>query len=453
MNIISKIVIVVFILLCFTNCNKYKYCTSTGVEVIYPTGTEQYINSNSDYLFNQNELHTFELNIPEKALEYIDADPAAEEYIEGSLTFEGETISPVKIRYKGSVGAYWGSLSGEDLNNPSGYKTATKLSMRIKLHDEYQTGDFYGLKNLQFHSQNNDDSQMRERLAYLLFRYMGVTAPRSVHAKLIINGTYYGLYLLTEHIDEEFLSYNFSDAAGNLYKDVWPLEEEDKATSSIDFLANLETNINSSTSAEIIKSFADEIVQSDDSLSKEIIRDRMDIEKIISFIIVDRVIRNDDGAFMWRYLGNKYINHNYFWYETPSNRKVHLIPWDMDNTFIMKILSASEQLINDSINSSSQCKMFYKDDWAISESDFCDKLTRTWAMFEDEHINRLNYFLSEVFSKDSVDMLIYKWCQQIEQATEEAAKIHDDAPSIESWENEVEDLKENIEYARNQLQN
>lgn len=56
----------------------------------------------SDYIFNDDVLHTFELNLPEPSLQQINADPGAEQYVEGSLTFEGETIEKVGIRYKGS---------------------------------------------------------------------------------------------------------------------------------------------------------------------------------------------------------------------------------------------------------------------------------------------------------------------------------------------------------------
>jgi len=98
-----------------------------------PSGDEQYLNQNSDYIFDQEKLHTFELDIPESALDLLNDDPAAEEYVEGSLTFEGETISPVGIRYKGSIGAFVGCVSGTDWANPSGHKTCTKLTMKIKI--------------------------------------------------------------------------------------------------------------------------------------------------------------------------------------------------------------------------------------------------------------------------------------------------------------------------------
>ena len=78
------------------------------IPIIQPKGSEQYLQLGSDYIFNQDSLHTFELIIPEKSLAKIDNDPAAEEYVEGMLIFNKDTLSPVGIRYKGAVGAFVG---------------------------------------------------------------------------------------------------------------------------------------------------------------------------------------------------------------------------------------------------------------------------------------------------------------------------------------------------------
>ena len=121
------------------------------VRTTLPKGDEQYLQFESDYIFDQQKLHTFKLNIPGSALAKIDADPSAEKYVEGSLTFEGETLSQVGIRYKGSVGAWVGGLSGFDWVNPSGHKIGTKLSMKIKINWNGLDQRFYGLNKIQLH--------------------------------------------------------------------------------------------------------------------------------------------------------------------------------------------------------------------------------------------------------------------------------------------------------------
>ncbi|MFT7249333.1 MAG: spore coat protein CotH [Arcticibacterium sp.] len=128
--------------------------------------------------------------------------------MEGVLIFEGDTLSPVGIRYKGSIGAWVGCLSGDHVFEPSGFKTCTKLSMKVNLNSDQK---FFNLKKLQFHSQNQDPSQMREKLCYWLFREMGIPALRSVHAKLVIYNKYRGLFALTEQVDKRFTKENFHE--------------------------------------------------------------------------------------------------------------------------------------------------------------------------------------------------------------------------------------------------
>ena len=55
---------------------------------------------------------------------------------------------------------------------------------------------------------------------------------------------------------------------------------------------------------------------------------------MISYAVVDRAIRNDDGVLHW-YTGltGSSSNHNYYWYEEPIKKKIHLIPWDLDSAF------------------------------------------------------------------------------------------------------------------------
>ena len=126
--------------------------------------------------------------------------------------------------------------------------------MKVKINWEGREEKFFGLKKIQLHSQNLDDSQMRERLAYWLFREMGVPAPRSIHARLLINGEYVGLFALTEQIDGRFTRYNYDDGKGNLYKEIWPITENAQPQSEQTFLSNLKTNEDDNPSVELILS-------------------------------------------------------------------------------------------------------------------------------------------------------------------------------------------------------
>jgi len=303
------------------------------VPVIIPEGNEAYIFGSSDHIYDQNELHTFELKLPKKALARLDANPADEVYEEGTLIFQGDTISPVGIRYKGSIGAFVGCTSGFFPLDPSGSKTCPKLSMKIKINWEGRDEKFYGLKKLQFHSMNQDDSQMRDRLGYWLFRQMDLPAPRAVHMRLIINDDFIGVFALVEQVDGRFTRYNWDDGKGNLYKEVWPIDDNGKGQSENKFLDALKTNEDENPSVNIIQSFGNEVANAKDAELKNVIRKWTDINSLVKYAVVDRAIKHDDGPFHWYCGGGECSNHNYYWYEEPNAEKLHLIAWDLDNAF------------------------------------------------------------------------------------------------------------------------
>lgn len=421
------------------------------VETIVPTGEEQYLNRDSDYIFDQNRLPTFELQIPGSAYAKLDADPAAEEYVEGRLTFEGETISPVGIRYKGSVGAWSGGLSSFNPMAPSGHKIRTKLSMKVKFNSYGPDKKFYGLNKLQFHSQNLDPSQMHERLGYWLFREMGVAAPRSVHARLVINGRYAGLYALTEQIDGQFARHHFADGEGNVYKEVWPLNADGQAHSEATYLRALKTNEDTSPDVQIIKTFAEELSAAPEDQVSGIVEQWMDLNEILALIAVDRAIRNDDGPFHWYCSGRECMNHNYYWYEDPTRNRLHLIPWDLDNAFenIISDVNPVTPIADRWGEVSRDCEPFGHGLLNIPQrSAACDKLTRGWARFEQAYADQRDRLFAGPLSKASTDALLNTWAQQIRAATVEASETHRDAITPAVWEQALRQLKDQLDHAR-----
>ena len=456
MRIFSAIKTLIIISLTFVlqSCKKQDTLTSSGVKILNPSGDENYLNIGSEYIFDQSKLHTFEINLPEGALNYLDKDPTLEEYVEASLTFNGETISPVKIRYKGSIGAWIDGVSGEDWGNPSGEKTATKLSLKINFNWNENSTKFYGLNKLQLHSQNNDPSQMRERLGYWLYRQMGVPAPRAVHARVIINGKFYGVYALIEQIDDAFAAHNFVDGSGNVYKEVWPLNDQGEALEACDFLRNLKTNTSGIPSAKLMSNFAEEIEASetDENLMLKI-EQYMDIDKVLAYAVVDYTIRNDDGAFHWYCEKEGCGNHNFYWVEEPSSGKIHLIPWDLDHAFdnIIKEMNPVTPIADGWGEKTNNCSAFPYGDWDIyQKSAVCDKLIGGWTLYSEKFNELKTNFLNGPLSFGQADSKIEEWANQIRNATKEAARNHNDAVSIKEWESAMEILKAQLAYARMQ---
>jgi hypothetical protein len=100
-------------------------------------------------------------------------------------------------------------------------KGTPKSSYKIGLENDDER--LFDMKSIGLKAMWNDVSQMREALAWTLFREAGVRASRHTYARLCINDRYYGLYSLIESVDKALLKDHFgrSNDDGNLYKAEW----------------------------------------------------------------------------------------------------------------------------------------------------------------------------------------------------------------------------------------
>jgi len=178
----------------------------------------------TDYLFDQNTLRRYDLYLKEADLAFLDENPVREQYVDGALVFEDERLD-VGIRYKGAHGSFEGFL--EDFGNGGGPKIASKLSMTVKINWKSKGDKFYGVKKLQFHSMYHDRGMLRERLYWWLLKEFGNLTPRAMHAKLYINGTYAGVYALTEQIDGRYTDEHFTPEVLHPLLDSWSLQIEE----------------------------------------------------------------------------------------------------------------------------------------------------------------------------------------------------------------------------------
>tara|TARA_X000001036_G_scaffold148184_1_gene140872 strand:+ start:3044 stop:4447 length:1404 start_codon:yes stop_codon:yes gene_type:complete len=442
----------IILLFVFFACSKNNSSeNSLGIDEILESFEEysQESSHSSDYIYDQNKLHRFDLYLSELNLDKIDSAPADEKYVEGSLVFENRVIKKVGIRYKGSIGAWVGCLSSSDWTNPSGFKTCPKLSMKIKIN--WLSGDetFYGLKKLQFHSQNLDDSKMHERLGYWMFRSFGVTAPRSNHAVLYINGEFNGLFANTENIDGPFTNKHFEDGDGNLYKEVWPINNMGGVNSESYFKKGLKTNEEMADVSKILK-FGSEVENVSETDLNALINSWIDKDLFLKTILVDRRIAHDDGFLHWyNDEDDTYSNHNYYWYEDPNNDKVQLIPWDLDNAF-ENIASDRNPVtpIKDQWNeTSSNCSGFRYGPLQIKQrSAACDKIIGSYSIYKDRYDELDLIFKQQYFNLPKINSLLSEWSDQIETEVQKANnKFPNDEVSVFKWKQAVRNLKSDIE--------
>ncbi len=406
----------------------------------------------SEYLFDQEKLHTFEIEISEENLAILDAEPAAEEYVEASLTFEGETLPAVGLRYKGSVGAFVGCTDGGNPFDPSGPKSCPKLSMKVKINWDGSEETFFGQKKLQFHAANLDTTLMRDRLGYHLFREMGVAAPRSTHARLMINGEFAGLFAFVEQVDGRFTRANFDDGKGNLYKDVWPLDINGELTPEDRLLEGLKTNEKDDPSFALTYEFATAVAEASPEDRTAVMAEWMDAESVAAYLAVDRTIPHDDGPLHVYCLGSPTCeSHNFYFYEETKARKMHLIAWDLDNAFPADggLISGVIEIADTWPEITDDCAPFTYGSFGLQQvSAACHPLIGAWAGFDAEYQAALDEFHEGPFSAAEVDPLLDAWTAQIEDAVKEQFEAFGEGLTYEAWQAGLEKFRESLETRR-----
>ncbi|MEL6892455.1 MAG: CotH kinase family protein [Actinomycetota bacterium] len=404
------------------------------------------LSENTADLFDQSELRTYAFTVEPDDLAQIDADPTAEQYVPATLRVDGLAVGDVGLRYKGSIGSFVGCTESPIVLEPGGAKTCTKLSMKAKINWDGNDREFYGVRRLQFHSQNLDQSHLRERLGYWLFAEMGVVAPRSVHAKVVVNDEFVGLFALTENVDGRFVRDRFDDGSGNLYKSNWPLTSSGRVRDAGDLLTSLRTNENDDDiDVSMIQSFAEDII-ADPATAPAAIERWTDIDRYLAYYAVDRAIRHDDGPLHWYCSADGGCgNSNFYWYEEPDADRLHLIPWDLDGAFENLGDQPNEVtwVADDFGVTRNDCKPFLAFPEALLQrSAACDPLLAATASFETELAQLDAQLRSGPFAR--IDERIDDWTAQIEPAVIQAANAHDDAVSVDAWRDAIEQLRDDL---------
>ena len=252
------------------------------------------------------------------------ANDADDPYFPAEFSADGVTLTNVGVRFKGNSSF-----------NASGVKKSFKIDF-----DEYDEDNdalvFFDLKKLNLNNSYKDPTMLREKL-FLDFAGNFVSAPRAVHAKVYVNGEYYGLYTAVEQVDKTFVQNRFGDDEdGNLFKGI----TSDDAASKTDFNSDL-TWLGSDA-----ESYHDYYELKTNETAD-------DYSQLIEFINVLNNTPADDfpteleplfdveNGLRGLALNNLFVNldsyngaaHNYYVYDRDDTGKITHIPWDTNESF------------------------------------------------------------------------------------------------------------------------
>ena len=130
-----------------------------------------------------------------------------EEYTLCSVVIDNESCGKVAIRAKGNTSLSAVSSYGND-----------RYSFKLEFDHYDNANTYYGLDKLSLNNIIQDNTYMKDFLSYQMMDAFGVNAPLCSYAYITVNGEDWGLYLAVEGVEESFLTRNYGNGYGELYK-------------------------------------------------------------------------------------------------------------------------------------------------------------------------------------------------------------------------------------------
>jgi len=158
-------------------------------------------------LFDPTVVHTLDIRVEEGVWETFLATATNKEYIPCTVVIDGDICENVGLRAKGN----------SSMQRVTQARNG-RYSLKIEF-DQYVDGQLYkGLDKLALNNLVQDDSAMRDFLAYRMMHEFGVAAPLCSYIYITVNGEDWGLFLAVEAIEDSFLQRNYGLFHGELYK-------------------------------------------------------------------------------------------------------------------------------------------------------------------------------------------------------------------------------------------
>jgi hypothetical protein len=267
-------------------------------------------------LFDVNTLQEIRLFVNSRDLQTLRENTDLNTYYTADLTWRNTRVRNVGIRSRGH-----------------GSRNPTKIGLRVDM-DRYTTDQkFLGLSTIILDNAWQDDSLIRERLAFAIFERMGLPAPRESFCRLFIDDEYQGVYTITEEIDRSFAKRITGETDGVLFEyhyiRDWRAEDLGDIAAYKPMLEPRTHMLDAdSTLYGPVEDMFREINGPDDAVWRERVERYIDLNEFMAHVATETFIAENDGI-----LGYAGMN-NFYLYRHQGTTKHQLFVWDKDNAFI-----------------------------------------------------------------------------------------------------------------------
>jgi spore coat protein CotH len=246
--------------------------------------------------------------------------------------FQENTYYPADVEWRGTR-VRNAAIRARGTASRNGHKPSFRLDF-----NRYVTGQtFFGLDALTLDSSWLDPSMITNRLSMLLFRQMGIAAPRVAHVRLFAGAgrDYVGVYAVTEEVTPSFLRARFGEDTGYLYEfnqlqnDNWGFQDPGPRLGWYVPRFTPKTHEFESV-ASLYMPIRDLVQRINDAPQSDLespLGGYLDVNAFITQLAIQNFVAQTDGL-----VGAVGTNNFYLYRFAGTNLSV-LIPWDQGNAF------------------------------------------------------------------------------------------------------------------------
>lgn len=268
----------------------------------------------ADPAFDPARLHEVQITMDAADWQALRKNFRSNDYYAANISIDGEVVQQVGIRSRGA-----GSRSEE------------KPGLKVDFNKYVNNQEFHGYKTLVLDNLTQDPSLLRERLAYEVFERMGIPAPQNAHARLTVNGEYWGVYGIVEAISKPFLKARLGEESGTLYDYEWvdPYRFEWRGDNREAYVPSpFEAQTNENKLDDGIVEFIRAINETAEGAPfSQAMANHLDLDKFVTYVAVENAMAEFDGL-----LGSQGMN-NFYLYQYGGSKRFVFLPWDKDTSF------------------------------------------------------------------------------------------------------------------------
>jgi spore coat protein CotH len=266
----------------------------------------------ADPIFDASKLHEVRIVIDPRDWQSLRQNFRSNQYYAANVSLDGEVLEQIGIRSRGD-----------------GSRNEDKPGLKFDFNKYVKTQEFHGYKTMVLDNLYQDQSLMREKLAFLVFEAMGIPAPALAHARVTVNDEYWGVYTLVEPVSKPFLKSRIGEESGNLfdyeYAAHWDFSVigEGTADQYVPSPFQPQTNEDHLDPSGLV-AFVRAINETPDATFSRDIAAWLDVPRFLTYLAVENALAETDGL-----VGEQGVN-NFYLYQYGGQNRFVFIPWDKE---------------------------------------------------------------------------------------------------------------------------